>query len=83
MTEVTRGVLHTSVVIDRDQIIAEQLPDESAITAVTLAEPAAGPVQPKIKTSAHGARTVCSGATAEAPRQGLSTARRRRCDRSG
>jgi predicted nucleic acid-binding protein len=43
MAEATRGVLDTSVVIDHDQIDAEQLPDESAITAITLAELAAGP----------------------------------------
>lgn len=43
MTESTRGVLDTSVVIDHDQIDAGQLPDESAITAITLAELAAGP----------------------------------------
>src|ERR1700679_2605675 len=43
MAEGTRGVLDTSVVIDHDQIDAGQLPDESAITAVTLAELAAGP----------------------------------------
>ena len=43
MTEASRGVLDTSVLIDHDQITAEQLPDESAITAVTLAELAAGP----------------------------------------
>jgi hypothetical protein len=43
MTEASRGVLDTSVLIDHDQIIADQLPDESAITAVTLAELAAGP----------------------------------------
>jgi len=43
MTEASRGVLDTSVLIDHDQVIAEQLPDESAITAVTLAELAAGP----------------------------------------
>src|ERR1700722_952859 len=43
MTEPSRGVLDTSVLIDHDQIIADQLPDESAITAVTLAELAAGP----------------------------------------
>ena len=38
-----RGVLDTSVVIDYDQIDAARLPDESAISAVTLAELAAGP----------------------------------------
>ena len=43
MTEASRGVLDTSVLIDHDQIAADQLPDESAITAVTLAELAAGP----------------------------------------
>jgi predicted nucleic acid-binding protein len=43
MTEASRGVLDTSVLIDHDQITADQLPDESAITAVTLAELAAGP----------------------------------------
>jgi predicted nucleic acid-binding protein len=43
MTEATRGVLDTSVLIDHDLIAAERLPDESAITAVTLAELAAGP----------------------------------------
>jgi predicted nucleic acid-binding protein len=42
MSETTRGVLDTSVVIDHDQIDADRLPDESAITAVTLAELAAG-----------------------------------------
>lgn len=43
MTEPTRGLLDTSVVIDHDVIDASQLPDESAISAVTLAELAAGP----------------------------------------
>ena len=43
MTEASRGVLDTSVLIDHDQIISDQLPDESAITAVTMAELAAGP----------------------------------------
>jgi len=43
MTEASRGVLDTSVLIDHDQIAAEQLHDESANTAVTLAELAAGP----------------------------------------
>jgi predicted nucleic acid-binding protein len=43
MTEPTRGLLDTSVVIDHDRIDVEQLPDESAISAVTLAELAAGP----------------------------------------
>jgi predicted nucleic acid-binding protein len=43
MNEPGRGVLDTSVLIDHDLIAAERLPDESAITAVTLAELAAGP----------------------------------------
>ena len=43
MNESSRGVLDTSVLIDHDLIAAERLPDESAITAVTLAELAAGP----------------------------------------
>ncbi len=43
MTEPTRGVLDTSVVIDHDAIDPSLLPDESAISAVTLAELAAGP----------------------------------------
>lgn len=43
MTEPTRGVLNTSVVIDHDAIDPGLLPDESAISAITLAELAAGP----------------------------------------
>ena len=43
MTEPTRGLLDTSVVIDHDVIDPAKLPDESAISAVTLAELAAGP----------------------------------------
>ena len=43
MAEPTRGVLDTSVVIDHDAIDPALLPDESAISAVTLAELAAGP----------------------------------------
>jgi predicted nucleic acid-binding protein len=43
MVESTRGLLDTSVVIDHDLIDPSQLPDESAIAAVTLAELAAGP----------------------------------------
>lgn len=43
MAEASRGVLDTSVLIDHDRIIADELPDESAITTVTLAELAAGP----------------------------------------
>jgi predicted nucleic acid-binding protein len=43
MAEAAQGVLDTSVVIDHDLIDTGLLPDESAITAVTLAELAAGP----------------------------------------
>jgi predicted nucleic acid-binding protein len=43
MADPTRGILDTSVVIDHDLIDPSLLPDESAITAVTLAELAAGP----------------------------------------
>ena len=43
MTEPTRGVLDTSVVIDHDVIDPALLPEESAISAVTLAELPAGP----------------------------------------
>lgn len=39
----SRGLLDTSVVIDHDRIDPALLPDESAISAVTLAELAAGP----------------------------------------
>jgi len=39
----TRGLLDTSVVIDHDVIDPKLLPDESAISSVTLAELAAGP----------------------------------------
>jgi len=43
MAERTRGILDTSVVIDHNEIDVDLLPDESAISAVTLAELAAGP----------------------------------------
>jgi len=43
MTEPTKGLLDTSVLIDHDVINPEKLPDESAISAVTLAELAAAP----------------------------------------
>jgi len=38
-----RGLLDTSVVVDHDAVDPALLPDESAISAVTLAELAAGP----------------------------------------
>lgn len=43
MSKPTRGLLDTSVVIAHDVIDPKLLPDESAISAVTLAELAAGP----------------------------------------
>lgn len=43
MAEPARGLLDTSVVIDHDVIDSALLPEESAISAVTLAELAAGP----------------------------------------
>lgn len=43
MAELTRGLLDTSVVIDHDILDPGLLPDEAAISAVTLAELAAGP----------------------------------------
>jgi predicted nucleic acid-binding protein len=43
MSEPSRGLLDTSVVVDHDLIDTNLLPDESAIAAVTLAELAAGP----------------------------------------
>lgn len=42
MAEKTRSLLDASVVIDHDILDAALLPDESAISAVTLAELAAG-----------------------------------------
>ena len=39
----SQGLMDTSVVIDLDQIDAEQLPNEFAISALTMAELAAGP----------------------------------------
>jgi predicted nucleic acid-binding protein len=44
MSEPTKGLLDTSVVIDHDVIDPDLLPDESAIAAITLAELAAGPL---------------------------------------
>ncbi len=44
MSDGTRGLLDTSVVIDHDSLDPEQLPDESAICGVTVAELAAGPL---------------------------------------
>jgi predicted nucleic acid-binding protein len=43
MAEISRGLLDTSVLIDHDQLDPADLPDESAVAAVTLAELSAGP----------------------------------------
>ena len=43
MTDSSRGLLDTSVLIDHDLVDPERLPRESAIAAITLAELAAGP----------------------------------------
>ncbi|MGH9463757.1 MAG: type II toxin-antitoxin system VapC family toxin [Vicinamibacteria bacterium] len=43
MAEPIKGLLDTSVVVDLDLVDPSFLPDESAISAVTLAELAAGP----------------------------------------
>lgn len=40
---VARGLLDTSVVIDLDLLAAESLPEEVAVSAITMAELAAGP----------------------------------------
>ena len=41
---VVRGLLDTSVVVALERLTAEQLPEEPAISALTLAELAAGPL---------------------------------------
>ncbi len=43
MSEPTRGLLDTNLLILRDRIDESDLPDESAISTITLAELAAGP----------------------------------------
>ena len=43
MSSGVRGLLDTSVVIDLDLINSDDLPDETAISAITLAKLAAGP----------------------------------------
>ena len=41
--QLARGLLDTSVIVDLDRLDASQLPEEVAISAVTLAELTAGP----------------------------------------
>ena len=43
MPDPVRGLLDTSVLIDHDRVAPASLPDETAISAVSLAELAAGP----------------------------------------
>ena len=43
LNEPSRGLLDTSVIVDHDVLDPSVLPDESAITAITLAELAGGP----------------------------------------
>jgi predicted nucleic acid-binding protein len=43
MTDVARGLLDTSVIIDHDVVDPARLPAEAGISAVTLAELSAGP----------------------------------------
>src|SRR5262245_30282469 len=43
MSEATRGLLDTSVLVDHDVIDHAALPEESAISAISLAELSAGP----------------------------------------
>lgn len=43
MAETTTGLLDTSVVIDLDVILPDQLPEEASVSAVTMAELSAGP----------------------------------------
>ena len=50
-----RGMLDTNIMIMRSRIAAEELPDEMAISAVTLAELSAGPheVRPDTQQDAY------------------------------
>src|SRR6266576_4569368 len=52
---VRRGLLDTNIMILRSQIASEELPDEMAISAVTLAELSAGPheVRPDTEQDAY------------------------------
>ena len=67
MNEGSRGVLDTSVLLDHDIIAAERLPDESAITAVTLAELAAGSHATENTDSAAGNKWAASCALQASP----------------
>ena len=61
---VARGLLDTSVIIDFRAVDSSLLPDVTAISAITVAELAAGPhaTQDDIeRSSAHVVNTGCSG----------------------
>ena len=61
MTEPTRGLLDTSVVIDYDVIDPALLPDEAAISAITLTELAAGPhATEELRMNALDVRTTAN-----------------------
>jgi hypothetical protein len=61
MSEPTRGLLDTSVVMNHDVIDVGLLPDESAIAAITLAELAAGPHATNDDENAYEGRIACNG----------------------
>ncbi len=55
LNEPSRGLLDTSVIVDHDVLDPSVLPDESAITAITLAELAGGPSrEPTMKNDRGG-----------------------------
>ena len=56
-----RGLIDTSVMLDLERLDPEGLPIELAISAVTLAELAAGPMSRLIPRSAGFDRIACSG----------------------
>ena len=55
----SRGLLDTSVVIDIDVIDSTLLPDETAISAITVAELEAGPHATNDEDEGAAGRTVC------------------------
>lgn len=57
----SRGLLDTSVVIDIDEIDSALLPTEAAISAVTLAELAAGPHAADNEQDGAAGRTASTG----------------------
>jgi hypothetical protein len=56
-----QGLIDTSVVIDMERIDPADLPIEIAISAITLAELAAGPHATPTLANVPAARTVCNG----------------------